>query len=536
MSKEVVRAESAVLPNELRLLLGLSITSPNLFGLVKRAVEKYNRTIDIPIDPIFVAQSLVKEGYTINAIPERAVEITAGADGVLTAKAEILRVVQDDKVNEFPPLDAALYILLRKVAYSDLTKIKESFREILNRECSLESKERGRYALFSDPFTVKSFLKYEEAFTHLDDVALTALAQKVRRQLVVLLDQFKSGDDLISPSELKRRKESSVAHDAKRREEFEQRNAELNENREAAEQWLFGNARALFESKGSVELAAQELAQNKKAIELIAKHNIRIFEFIDKQLKEAEVRRRGDKRVLNPLRDSALSVLLIAFGKKRELPVHGSSHSSQHLLAQILHWQNAKFVAELPPGVYPKVIANERERTEKFIRSRNSSHLNEHLLEDMDDELKSMLDADERSSQIDNSKMFENYGRNPAAALWWDLPQWVQWKQLRPHIGVLVKDLSRKNRTFNARAFSEYLELSVRANDRQRAVVEENEPSRARYEMNSSHYASKVRSSMLLNIKELFDVDFVMTRDERDVYIQKQEEERIKLRRKFSWL
>src|SRR4051812_2337121 len=98
---DIPNAETTAIPAKLMGTMPLSITTPNGYSMVKNAVERFNAANGGDIDPILIADELVKKGYNIAFIPERKVEIQPTDDGLILDAKQILQIVKDDRIEEF---------------------------------------------------------------------------------------------------------------------------------------------------------------------------------------------------------------------------------------------------------------------------------------------------------------------------------------------------------------------------------------------------------------------------------------------------
>lgn len=77
------------------MMMALSVAVNNHFVIVESATRRYNQKNSTTLDPIEVAQILVKQGYKITAIPEKKVEIQSSQDGTILDKKQIERLVTE---------------------------------------------------------------------------------------------------------------------------------------------------------------------------------------------------------------------------------------------------------------------------------------------------------------------------------------------------------------------------------------------------------------------------------------------------------
>lgn len=513
------------IPTALRTRLSsvLSIATPNNYFFVSNAVKNHNQSERQTVDPISVAHQLMREGFKIVGIPERDAELRPNEQGLLTTKQEIARVVAEDRVGEFPVLDAAILLITRGFFFTDdLRELARQIKSILETQNTLEDPSSRLSDIFNRPMTVKILLKYKDKkYEKLSDADLTALAEKTRLQMKIILEHFKTKDELTTKSEKSRVLKNIAEREAAVKEERHARDQELLTDREAAEAWLFGTARAICEKKGwNTDFASEELGKVRRAGELVSVHKIHARDFIAKQCKNERERSRNHLR--SQAWETALSTILITFDRPRTAPPKTEMvrDPNAYLLSLIRYWNGAHFVSELPVGMYPKLVAELRARTAQGSRRSYDDDWDRDRFRDP--ELKKLLDDAEKADAAKSAKHYDSYLKNRAAVLWWELPDWRKWKAYREPLRDMVRGIQRSNRSYTPQTFSSYLGTLISQEERRMAVASGRSP-----------LLAHARIKELKDIKSRFDLDFVLSKEERDAEITRLENERLRERSRY---
>lgn len=570
--KSVGEAASGVnveIPPELMGRMSLSLSTPNNFIFVRNAVNKFNQGAGTAIDPIDIANALTQKGYNIVAIPERKVDITPTPEGLILDKKQVLQILTENRLAEFPLLQVAIGQVryLSAGAGDSLEGATERIGKILmgdRRERLEDSELRGVVAKYLlDSILLDFRYGHSGALAAHNDAPREEqekLAQLVLQQATFLFDNMDNRGQLLTKDERIRHERRHEIAKEEDRQARESRREELFASREAAERWLFGVARGEFRDAGEdITNAAQKLAQSRRAQELIAHHGIDLFQYVDKQLKSAQERDYGRRRDRG-YEQLPVAVLLGAFAKSRTIEDSPNSireKPADHLYGVINLWLNARFTAELPGGVYDEVIAGEEAYRQE---RRGVSREQDFFLEQAFGKFGKDVQHREKESSLRRD--------SSVAVLWWTIPLWKQWKFLRPHIREEMGKTQGQSRGFTPRKFLEHigglineesrniklqnaLLASLDKGDKKAAlegywkeIMEVGKPSdekraamgkyqaEAEQDFPTEERAQEIISSSqerirrLEEIKDLFNVDFVMSKPERDAEIEKRQKER----------
>lgn len=449
-----------VIPADLMGEMALSLSNPNSYVLVRSAVERFNKTNKSNIDPILIAEVLVKKGYSIVSIPERKVEIQPTPEGLVLDAKQVERILDEDRLGEFSVLNKAIEIVQHASnGRGPLRDVIECIGRALVRECFSSGPEGDK-----DPRVVgEGFLlrqvKFNLRHNTAPDEEHESLAARIVEQAKFLFENIESVDQLLTKTEqLQRTRHHEVAAE-KDRQTRENRREQLLASPEAAERWLFGVARGTYrDAKGSVENAAQDLMKNKRAEELLAHHSIDLFDFVDWQL--AAFRNEYDRRREMWRIEAPLAVLLTAFAKPRTIdgsPQTIRKDPGEYVYNVVSQWFGAKFVKELPDGAYVDVLCSEREYQEK-CRNRTSDTMRKDSLFGYGRVSDSFLEEMDREKEERNESEMRGYESSRVAMLWWKCPLWLQQKILRPYIGEELWKVGTCVRDFSGRQFLAHID------------------------------------------------------------------------------
>ena len=564
---DVPDSESIVIPAELMGKIPLPLGLPSSYRVVSGAVEQFNQATGTKIDPISVAEALVKKGYMINFIPERRVEIQPTEAGLILDTKQILQVLSDDRLAEFPILARAIEIIHLAAPHENGT-LQSAFASLgtplLSRIFGDKEPEPQDPRAAAENYLrseTKFFLRYSEHPVAAEE--MENIAPLVVEQAVFIFDNIEKMDQLRTKEQQRRwERRHEIAREADRRAR-QGRREELFESREAAERWLFGVARgALRDAKESVEDAARDLAQSKRAPELIAHHVIDLFDFTDRQIAAIEERERRKEiwRIEGPI-----AVLLTAFAKPRVVDDSQPmvrKNPGDHMYRLVTLWLDAKFVRELPGGAYNNVLHSERQYQERY-RNRMTDDMRRDSFYGLGrGERDNFSDEIARDEKARGDAEMHGYESSRVATLWWKCPLWLQWKILRPHIGDELRKVANIVRGYNAKQFLSHIDELIGRENRViklqnlvlgtiekpdkgtidqywKEIMETGAPSISRLEALANAMisptqeraeaiikASRDRIKDLGEMRDYVNLDFVMSREQREAEIERQQKER----------
>jgi hypothetical protein len=578
MTDAVGSASSPVeIPAELMGKIALSLGAPNNYVIVRGAVERFNKATGSTIDPITVAEVFVKKGFNIISIPERKVAIQPTPEGLVLDVKQILQILIEDRLAEFPILSRAIDIVqyMSIVSRGNLRGAMEAIGKTLSRSSFTDDDENKDPLVVAEGFLLRqatSNIRYGHETVPREEVERAA--PRVVEQVKYLLDNFESEEQLRTKEERYRHEHQHEIAKEEDRRARESRREELFASSEAAERWLFGVARGAYrDAKENLETAAQDLSESKRARELIAHHSINIFDFANRQIEgvgDERDRRRELWRIEAPL-----SVLLSAFTKPRTTtssPQEIRKDPGGHMYRLLTLWLDAKFVRELPDGAYTDVLRNEREYQERY-RNRTDDYMRRDSLFGYGREADSFLEQMASEEKARGDREMRGYESSRVAALWWKCPLWLQWKILRPYIGEELRNVGALVRGFSGKQFLAHIDDLIAKENRLiqlqnallgtsetqdkdalerywKEIVETGQPSSAtRLAARTAAEGTPTQERAEAIIKECRDrirnleemrgyvnLDFVMSRTEREAEIERQQRERDRWRiPRFRW-
>ena len=563
--------ENIVIPAELMGKIPLPLGLPSSYRVVSSAVEQFNQATGSEIDPISVAEALVKKGYMINFIPERRVEIQPTEVGLILDTKQVLQVLKDDRLAEFPIIEHAIYAV-RYAAYVGRGELGNRAMERIA-EIS-RSFRRGDDAAAEDPRVVTEKFLRHEAETHLrygdqptPAEEIPALLPHIVEQAMFLLENIEKVEHLRTKKEIYQYEHRhEIAQEEDRRARASRRE-ELFASPEAAERWLFGVARGAYrDAKNNVEDAAQELKKSQRAPELIAHHAIDLFDFANRQIASAVEKERGrDRRNEIAWIEGPIAVLLAAFATPRVIndsPQTIRKDPGDHMYRLVTLWLDAKFVTELPNGAYAEVLHSERQYQERFRSRSEDSWRRDSFFGLGGEERDEFDDYITRTETERNNREMSGYESSRVATLWWKCPLWLQWKILRPYIRDELRKVADFVRGYNAKQFLAHVDDLIERENRViklqnlvlgtvekpdkgtidqywKEILETGAPPTSRLEALANALssptqeraeaiikASRDRINELNKMRDQVNLDFVMSREQRDAEIERRKRER----------
>lgn len=446
-------------------------------------------------------------------------EKTLSAEDAILNTEQIRQILSQNRLSEYPVLERATELARGAASLHEgsLRKRKEWTVEIIREVKAREGKATNDEELLKDfaeylADTALSHIRLVPAYRGLDAERQQAFARKVGEQMNFLFENFEKTSDLLSAQQKTALIQQLQEEERHKRDERKWRSEELLASKEAASRWLYGVARGELEhSGGKVADAARNLARSTKATELVKHHNLNLFQYADEEFRDIDARERDQRR------DRAgaklpVAVLLQAFATPRTM--RSDAHTIQnfpgvHLLQTINFWLNARFATELPAGVYEQTVEDEeryKQKQKEHPQNRRSYF-------------------DEPGLSIRGEKNVEHergrssaYSDSNVAGLWWDMPLWKQWKLLKPHIKGEIEKVQGKSRGFVPRRFLEYIDG---------LVSKEVQATRQKQGGISTNLEKVIR---LQEIKQLFNVDFVMSPKDRTAEIKRRQDEQAKQR------
>jgi hypothetical protein len=128
-------------------------------------------------------------------------------------------------------------------------------------------------------------------------------------------------------------------------------------------------------------------------------------------------------------------------------------------------WLDAKFVKELPSGAYIDVLRNEREYQERY-RNRTSEIMQRDSIFGYGREADSFFDKLDSDEKARDDREMRGYESSRIAALWWKCPLWLRWKILKPYIGEELRKVGTLVRGFTGKQFLAYIDDLVAKQNR----------------------------------------------------------------------
>ncbi|MEK7106713.1 MAG: hypothetical protein AAB899_00815 [Patescibacteria group bacterium] len=338
-------------------------------------------------------------------------------------------------------------------------------------------------------------------------------AHKVAEQMNFLFDNFEKSVDLLTAQEKAELLQLQQEEERYKRDEKRRHYEELFTSKEAAGKWLYGVARNELErSGGKVADAARNLVRSERARELIRHHNFNLFQYADEEFKNIDDARERDQGRDRAGAKLPVAVLLQAFATPRTMRSDARTiqdYPVVHLLQTINFWLNARFTAELPSGVYGQAVEeDEKYKQKRRVHSRNrNAHFD-----------KPGLSIRGETNMGHESKESSAYSDSNVAVLWWGIPLWKQWKLLKPYIKEEIGKTQNKSRGFVPRKFLEYMDGLV------------NKEAQAAPQKQGGISANLEKIIRLRELKELFNLDFVMSPKDRATEIKRKQDEQAKQR------
>ncbi len=454
-------------------------------------------------------------------------EKTPLAEDVILNASQIKQILSQNRLSEFPVLEMAAQRVQRMAVLSEgvLGPAKKRIIADIKSEYVLTGKPTDDQELlrsFSE-FLVDSaryYMRSNPAYRTLDAGQQQEFARKIGEQANFLFDNFERASELSTEQQkitLRLRLKEEDRHGL---EERKIRLEELLTSKEAAGRWLYGVARGeLKRSGGKVADAARNLVLSEKARKLIKHHNFNLFQYADEEFRDIDAREQDQWQDRTDAK-LPVAVLLQAFATPRTMRSDArmiQELPGAYLLQTINFWLNARFAAELPVGVYEQAVVEEetyRRKQTEHSRSR-SGYEEEHIAQG----------KEEPSRYLDSN----------VAVLWWNIPLWKQWKLLRPHIKKEIEKTQSKSRGFVPRKFLEYMDVLISKEGK--AMQQQPHTTQSSGGQQDGISAGLAKIHRLREMKDIFNIDFVMSREQRNAEInrrqdeKRKQDERAKLRR-----
>lgn len=423
----------------------LSLSVPTNYVLVRGSVNRFNAKTGNAVDPISVAEALIQKGYNIVGIPQRKLVITPTDDGLVPDKAQILQIIADDQLGNYPIVEAAVQnmLMLCNTALplkNELERIAKNIGALRFRSDSAEPQDaRSVVSKYMLDRIMYFDISYSESKVFGPLRAATKeeqkrVAEKVVEQAMYIFDTIDTSEQLVTKTMKQRWEARKDEMAAEERDARARKRAELFASKESAERWLFGAARHAYrEAGGNADAAASVFSTSGRARDLIAHHTIDLFDYVDRQI--AALGAEHEQRKEMAWIEGPVSVILGAFAVPRSIVISPEvlrTNPGEALYRRLRFWLAAKFVSELPDGTYAEVVKTEdayqaryREKTSDYIRRDSWGMRGSDELDDFFDDL-------DRKDDERNQEAMQKYERSRVAMLWWRCPLWLRLKLLKP--------------------------------------------------------------------------------------------------------
>jgi hypothetical protein len=551
-----------------------------IYSLLEMRVKRYNERFNRDLNPIDIANYLNENKIKkINGVPEK-IEIKVDEEGLVLDKKVILKILEENKIDDFPFLKMSIWIL----DFTFIVRLSEASKErLLKMYVEVEDDYVEKYDFYTEinKRNVWRILKEFQGNENLSEEELRRVGKLVKKQLKFIIENFDSIIELQTSSEKaileekyqKRLKEEET----ERRENRERKNREIWESKESFERWIFGITRnELEKSNGNIEKVAESLRQSKKVIELVDHHNFDVREFILLQVQSKKERR--DRRGFSKNDENVLNALLFCFGTARKVEV-SKSDKSKYLFSQIEIWMNAVFISEIGEDIYDEVVRDLKSREDEYSRKSGLGYLSEDISEEeklrrdiksmnggfLDDKMQKELDdfiAKQKAEgkMSDKSKGEKREYDSFLAIRYVDLPDWKKWKFIRKQTRELMRKIGLSPQNF-MNYIQTLIENEERNMKRVNAVIDSKNNNSSinefynrlasgelthedalkeigQSDQNNGIYYKKIQeiNKRILELKEWKDrinLDFIMSKNDRQDEIVKRERERRNSRANF---